>query len=62
VSEEALVARRCAYWVSLRGGPASANREDQTVYVPRQNLLSHQSLYDLMARFSRQEVIRYGAH
>jgi hypothetical protein len=62
ISEDALIARRCAYWVSLRGAPASANREAQTVYLPRQNLLSHGSLFALMARFSRREVIRYGAH
>jgi hypothetical protein len=62
ISEDALVAKRCAYWVSLRGAPASANRENQTVYVPRQNLLSHQGLFTLMARFSRLEVIRHAAH
>ncbi len=33
-TEEALVAKRCAYWVSLRGAPASANDDSQTVYIP----------------------------
>ena len=36
----ALVAKRCAYWVSLRGADASANAANQTVYIPRRNLLS----------------------
>src|SRR3954452_9239289 len=44
ISEEALIARRCAYWVSLRGASASPNRESQTVYIPRPNLLSAQGL------------------
>ena len=34
-SEEALISKRCAYWVSLRGAPASANETAQTVYIPR---------------------------
>lgn len=30
-TEECLIARRCAYWVSLRGAPSSANDKHQTV-------------------------------
>jgi hypothetical protein len=59
ISEESLVAKRCAYWVSLRGAATSENEKKQTVYVPRLNLLSPQGLRDVMARFSRLEVIRY---
>ena len=51
----------CAYWVSLRGASASANDKNQTVYIPRENLLTPQGLTNLMARFSGQEVISYGA-
>jgi hypothetical protein len=61
ISEDALVAKRCAYWVSLRAAPASANRENQTVYIPRSNLLSPSGLTALMVRFSRREVITYEA-
>ncbi len=35
ITEGALVAKRCAYWVSLRGASASTNDEYQTVYMPR---------------------------
>jgi hypothetical protein len=61
ISEDALVAKRCAYWLSLRGAPASGNLESQTVDIPRPNLVSPLGLTTLMARFSRLEVLRYVA-
>jgi Domain of unknown function (DUF4365) len=59
-SEEALVARRCAYWVSLWDAPASANRTGQTVYLPRTNLLSVDGLRHLALSLAREEELRYG--
>src|SRR5439155_12323102 len=58
-SEDALIAKQCAYWVSLRGATASGNEKEQTVYVPRSQLLSPASLTALMTRFSRREAIQY---
>jgi hypothetical protein len=58
-SEEGLVAKRCAYWVSLRGAPESENAERQTVSIPRTQVLSPQSLTELMTRFSLRESILY---
>jgi hypothetical protein len=58
-SEESLVSRRCAYWVSLRAAPESGNETHQTVYIPCANLLSVDNLKALMTRFSRQEKIDY---
>ena len=60
-SEESLVARQCAYWVSLRGAPPSDNETEQTVYVPRSQLLSPDSLTVLMTRFSRREVLLFAS-
>jgi hypothetical protein len=60
-SEEALVAKQCAYWVSLRGAPSSDNEKEQTVYNPRSQLLSPDTLTDLMSRLSRREVIKYAS-
>ncbi len=57
-SEECLVTRRCAYWVSLRGA-AETVRDSKTVYVPKSNLLSVESVRTLMTRFSKQEVLDY---
>lgn len=58
-SEYALVARRCAYWVSLRGAAASSNNSNQTVYVPTMNVFSVTALRTLMTRLSREERIDY---
>lgn len=58
-SEDALIAKRCAYWVSLRGAAASANDTAQTVYVPRSQVLSVAALTEIMTRCSRDEEILY---
>ena len=58
-SEDGLVAKRCAYWVSLRNAPESANPKHQTVYVPRRQILSVEALTGLMTRFSRREEINH---
>jgi hypothetical protein len=58
-SEDGLLAKRCAYWVSLRGAPESDNEVNQTVYVPKTQVLSPQSLTALMTQFSRREVLPY---
>lgn len=58
-SEECLVARRCAYWLSLRGAP-EIDQDSRTVYIPRANQLSVLALRALMTRFSKLEVLNYG--
>jgi hypothetical protein len=58
-SEDGLLAKRCAYWVSVRGAPESVNDVSQTVYIPKRQVLSPQSLTELMTRFSRREVLPY---
>lgn len=60
-SEDALIAKRCAYWVSLRGASVSQNAEYQTVYIPRTQVLSIESLTEIMIRLSREEEINYVA-
>ena len=58
-SDEGLISRKCAYWLSLRGAPDSNNDSLQSVYIPKTNLLSVESLTELMARFSQRETIAY---
>ncbi len=58
-SEDALIARRCAYWVSLWDAPPSTNKSGQTVYLPQANILSTASLRDVAKRLSREEEVRY---
>jgi hypothetical protein len=47
-SPEALVLRHCAYWVSLRGLPATDNETSVTVQVPRANLFDVSAVMGLM--------------
>ena len=58
--EDCLVARRCAYWLSVRGAAETAH-DSRTVYIPRTNLLSVDALRTLMTRFSKQEPLDYVA-
>jgi hypothetical protein len=58
-SEDCLVAKRCAYWVSLRNAPESGNPAHQTIYIPTSQILSTSSLTDIMTRVSRREEINY---
>ncbi len=60
-SEDGLIAKRCAYWVSLRNATESSNPKHQTVYIPQSQQLSPDSLTALMTRLSRREEISYDA-
>lgn len=59
IDESALIARRCAYWVSLFGAPQSDNKSGKTIYVPRTQVLTQQSLRDLATRLSLGEDLIY---
>ena len=58
-SPDGMIARRCAYWVSLRGAPQSRNSTSQTVYVPRANVFSIEGLRSVFARRSLGGWIDY---
>jgi hypothetical protein len=57
LTPDQLVLRRCAYWVSLAGQPASNNENTVRVSVPRANLLNVASLERLMQRANDQEPL-----
>lgn len=56
-SREQLVLRRCAYWVSLAGKPASTNESTVTVRVPRANLFDVPALTGLMRAINEGGVL-----
>ena len=60
-SEDGLIARRCAYWVSLWDAPVSKNRTGQTVYLPRSNVLSVGGLRDIARSLACEEEFPYGS-
>jgi hypothetical protein len=54
---ESLVLRRCAYWLSLRGRPPTANETSQTVHLSRRQPLTHDSLRELLRKVAREETL-----
>ena len=50
-----LTLRKCAYWLSLLGLPETHNQQNVTVYLPKANLFSPQSLKLLIDKASRGE-------
>ncbi len=56
-TEDELILRRCAYWVSLAGQPESANEKSVTVHLPRGNVFSPAALEDMMARIGERRLL-----
>lgn len=50
ISSEALMLRRAAYWVSLRGSPETLNKTSITIMIPKENLFDVSSLRALMKK------------
>jgi hypothetical protein len=48
-TEEALILRRCAYWVSMLGHPALSNNSSVTIGMPRRQVFSQHSLRHIMS-------------
>ena len=59
LDEDALIMKKCAYWVSLRGAEPSNNATGQTVYIPKFQRFDPDGLLDLMAQLSRNEFPLY---
>ena len=56
--ENRLLARKCAYWVSLRGAP-DIDQGSQVIAIPKSNVVSVDGIRGLMTRLSKEEVINY---
>ena len=56
LSPDALVLRRCMYWISLTKAVPTMNTATTTVYVPRANILSVTALRGLMESAACEEV------
>lgn len=59
LDENSLISRKCAYWVSLEGAPASNNETGETISIPRSQVLTVQGLRDVALVLSRQEDLLY---
>jgi hypothetical protein len=58
-SADELALRRCAYWQSLRGAPATTNGSGETIKLPKSQMFNPESLARLASRLSRREFPRY---
>lgn len=58
-SPNELILKRAAYWVCLYGAPESANPTGQTVYLPKVNLLTPESLKDLVELAVNKNISHY---
>lgn len=59
ITEEELMLKKCAYWVSLRGAPESQNDSGQTIYIPPNQIFNSKSLKEILATRSRNENLIY---
>lgn len=58
-TDNSLVLRNCAYWVSLRGANPSSNATAQTVYLPKNQKFDPDGLTKLLAQISKNEIPAY---
>jgi len=56
-SEDHMLLRHCAYWVSLKGKPETENKSKITVDIPRNQIFNVESLQLLMERVARGEEL-----
>ena len=54
-TEGALVLRRSAYWMNLKGAPPSPNESTKRVHVDRANLFNPETVRALLVRVAREE-------
>lgn len=59
ITEEELMLKKCAYWVSLRGASESENDKGQTIYIPQHQIFNGTSLKEIFAKRSRNENLIY---
>lgn len=59
VHPEQLILKKCAYWVSLRGAEMSSNKSGQTVYLPKEQLLTPENLRDVFVKLAKNEHLNY---
>lgn len=48
LTENALILRRCAYWISLKGEASTENMNSVRIRIPRTNIFSVEALSGLM--------------
>lgn len=60
-STDQLALRRCAFWVSLLGAPASDNGAGVTIQLPKSQMFSPDELSRVVERFAKRDYPKYEA-
>jgi len=58
-SENDLILKNCAYWVSLRNAPGSGNETGKTVKIPKEQMLNAENLKTLVTRLAQGDIPSY---
>jgi hypothetical protein len=58
-SENELILKNCAYWVSLRNAPGSENDTGKTVKIPKEQMLNVENLKTLVKRLAQGDIPSY---
>jgi hypothetical protein len=56
-TNDELIIKKCCHYLNLNGYPESTNTTSVTVRVPLANVLSPETIHDLMLRASTQELL-----
>lgn len=48
---------KCAYWISLKGHPDTTNTSTINVNIPGSNILTKDSLFEIMAKISKNQEL-----
>ena len=59
LTDDALIMRKCAYWVSLRGASASQNSSSQQIYIPTTQRFDAIGLKKIVRQLSHRTHLTY---
>jgi hypothetical protein len=59
ITDNELLLKQAAYWVCLYGAPTSLNDTVQTIYIPKANLLTPNSLIELCKQIGMYNIPNY---
>lgn len=59
LTDDGLLLRKCAYWVSLRGAAHTTNKSGQTIYLPKTQIFGQDELVKLMTCLSKNIIPLY---
>jgi hypothetical protein len=55
-SIEALIIRKCMYWADLNGLPDSGNQNSVSVQIPKDNVVSSDSVEDILMKIAEEKL------